>query len=166
MPRPWRRLALWSGAGTAALAFWALTGFAQNHALMINVSPSLPYWAIWLDRQAVPARGDIVLFDPPASDLLKRHFGSQPKPFGKRVIGLPGDAVTERDRTFFVNGRAVAKAKIASLRGEPLALGPTGTIPAGCYFVATDHRDGFDSRYAAIGWICRPRILGVGRPIL
>ena len=50
--------------------------------------------------------------------------------------------------------------------GEPLALGPTGTVPRGCYFVTTEHKDGFDSRYAAIGWICAPRILGVGRPIL
>ena len=30
----------------------------------------------------------------------------------------------------------------------------------------TAHKDGFDSRYAAIGWICAKRILGVGRPIL
>jgi conjugal transfer pilin signal peptidase TrbI len=39
-------------------------------------------------------------------------------------------------------------------------------VPRGCYFVTTGHKDGFDSRYAAIGWICRQRILGVGRPIL
>ena len=50
--------------------------------------------------------------------------------------------------------------------GEPLALGPTGVVPQGCYFVTTAHKDGFDSRYAAIGWICARRILGVGRPIL
>ena len=50
--------------------------------------------------------------------------------------------------------------------GEPLALGPTGRVPKGCYFVTSEHKDGFDSRYAAIGWICGPRILGVGRPIL
>ena len=56
--------------------------------------------------------------------------------------------------------------KVASRFGEPLALGPTGTIPKGCYFVATDHKDGFDSRYAAIGWICARSVLGVGRPVL
>jgi conjugal transfer pilin signal peptidase TrbI len=95
-----------------------------------------------------------------------KHFGKEPRPFGKRVSGLPGDLVTEKDRAFFVNGRLAAKAKLTSRLGEPLALGPTGRVPPGCYFVTTAHKDGFDSRYAAIGWICAPRILGVGRPIL
>ena len=82
------------------------------------------------------------------------------------MSGIPGDIVTEKDRAFFVNGRLVAKAKPRSRLGEPLALGPTGRVPRGCYFVTTEHKDGFDSRYAAIGWICAPRILGVGRAIL
>lgn len=162
----WPRLALWGGLGAAALALSTLSAFARDHALMINASPSLPYWAVWLTRGAVPQRGDIILFDPPASPLLARHFGRQPQPFGKRVSGVPGDVVTERNRAFFVNGRLVAKAKPRSRLGEPLELGPTGRVPRGCYFVTTEHKDGFDSRYAAIGWICAPRILGVGRPIL
>lgn len=162
----WPRLALWGGLGAAALALSSLSAFARDHALMINASPSLPYWAVWLTRGAEPQRGDIILFDPPASPLLVKHFGSEPKPFGKRVSGVPGDVVTERNRAFFVNGRLVARAKPRSRLGEPLALGPTGAVPQGCYFVTTEHKDGFDSRYAAIGWICAPRILGVGRPIL
>lgn len=162
----WRRVALWSGIGAGAFALSSLAAFAAGHALMINASPSLPYWAIWLDRGAAPQRGDIILFDPPASPLLAKHFGKEPKPFGKRVSGMPGDVVTEKDRVYFVNGRQVAKAKLKSRVGGPLALGPTGTVPRGCYFVTTAHQDGFDSRYAAIGWICRQRILGVGRPIL
>ena len=162
----WPRLALWGGLGAVVLALSTLSAFARDHALMINASPSLPYWAIWLERGAVPKRGEIILFDPPTSPLLVKHFGKEPRPFGKRVSGLPGDLVTEKNRDFFVNGRLVAKAKLTSRLGEPLALGPTGRVPAGCYFVTTAHKDGFDSRYAAIGWICAPRILGVGRPIL
>jgi len=162
----WGRLVLWGGLGAVALALSTLGAFSRDHALMINASPSLPYWAIWLERGAAPKRGDIILFDPPTSPLLVKHFGKEPKPFGKRVSGLPGDLVTEKDRAFFVNGRLVAKAKLTSRLGEPLALGPTGRVPPGCYFVTTAHKDGFDSRYAAIGWICAPRILGVGRPIL
>lgn len=160
------RLALWAGLGAVALLLSALAGFARTHALMINASPSLPYWAIWLERGAAPQRGDIVLFDPPASPLLERHFGPRPQPFGKRVAGMPGDRVTRQGRTFFVNGTPVATAKPATRFGEPLALGPTGTVPSGCYFVTTEHKDGFDSRYAAIGWICRNSILGTGRAIL
>lgn len=161
-----RRLALWGGLVAATLALSSLAAFGQGHALMINASPSLPYWAIWLDRGATPQRGEIILFDPPSSPLLEKHFGKEPKPFGKRVSGVPGDIVTEKDRAFFVNGKLVAKAKLESRLGEALTLGPTGTVPKGCYFVTTEHKDGFDSRYAAIGWICRKRILGVGRPIL
>lgn len=161
-----RRLVLWGGLGAGALALSSLAAFAQGHALMINVSPSLPYWAIWVTRGAPVHRGDIILFDPPASPLLIKHFGAKPKPFGKRVSGVPGDIITEQNRIYFVNGEAVAKAKLESRLGEPLALGPTGRVPKGCYFVTTEHKDGFDSRYAAIGWICGPRILGVGRPIL
>ena len=144
----------------------ALRDFAQSHALMINASPSLPHWAIWLEKDAVPTRGAIVLFAPPPSELLTAHFGERPQPFGKRVLGLPGDVVTRRGWTFAVNGKVVATAKPVSRKGEALELGPTGTIPAGCYYVGTDHPDSFDSRYAAIGWICANRILGVGRPIL
>ena len=162
----WGRLVLWGGLGAVALALSTLAAFSREHALMINASPSLPYWAIWLERGAAPKRGDIILFDPPTSPLLVKHFGKEPTPFGKRVSGLPGDHVTEKNRAFFVNGRLVAKAKLTSRLGEPLALGPTGRVPPGCYFVTTAHKDGFDSRYAAIGWICAPRILGVGRPIL
>lgn len=160
------KLALWFGLAVACVWFAAATEFSRDHALLINASPSLPYWAIWLDRNRVPGRGDLILFDPPRSELLTRHFGTEPLPFGKRVYGVAGDIVTEKDRAFFVNGRKVAVAKTATLRGEPLALGPTGTIPNGCYFVGSPHKDGFDSRYAAIGWICRRQVLGVGRAVL
>jgi conjugal transfer pilin signal peptidase TrbI len=160
------RLALLVGVGAGALALAATSRFAETHALMINASPSLPYWAIWLDRTDTPARGDLIVFMPPRSDLVTRHFGAKPQPFGKRVLGVAGDRVTEKDRAFFVNGVAVARAKAASRLGEPLPLGPTGTIPKDCYFVGSEHKDGFDSRYAAIGWICRPQVIGVGRPVL
>jgi len=162
----WPRIALVAGLGSAALTLGLLAGFAKDHALMINTSPSLPYWAIWLTRGANPQRGDIVLFDPPASELVRAHFGVRPQPFGKVVLGLPGDRVSETGRLFAINGEDVAIAKPVSLRGEPLALGPTGTIPPGCFYVGTAHRDSFDSRYAAIGWICEDRVLGVGRPVL
>jgi conjugal transfer pilin signal peptidase TrbI len=161
-----RRLALLSGLGAGALGLNALSGFATSHALMINASPSLPYWAIWTSRTGSPQRGDIIVFTPPASPLLKRHFGTRPQPFGKIVSGMPGDLVTREGRTFHINGRPVATAKTMSRLGEPLALGPNGKVPENCYFVTTPHKDGFDSRYAAIGWVCRERILGTGRPIL
>lgn len=160
------RLTLWLALGAGALALATTSQFAANHALMINASPSLPYWAIWLDRTGTPARGDLIVFMPPHSQLVTRHFGAQPQPFGKRVLGVAGDRVTEKDRMFFVNGTPVALAKVTSKLGEPLALGPTGTIPKDCYFVGSEHKDGFDSRYASIGWICQRQVLGIGRAVL
>ncbi|PCG07388.1 conjugal transfer protein TraF, partial [Sphingomonas ginsenosidimutans] len=53
-----RRLVLWGGLGAGALALSSLAAFAQGHALMINVSPSLPYWALWVTRGAAVHRGD------------------------------------------------------------------------------------------------------------
>ena len=50
--------------------------------------------------------------------------------------------------------------------GETLVAGPTGVIPQGCYYVGSPHKDGFDSRYAAIGYACADKIVGVGQPIL
>lgn len=160
------RLTLLAGLGAGALVLGATSQFAETHALMINASPSLPYWAIWLDRTGTPTRGDLIVFLPPLSNLVIRHFGAKPEPFGKRVLGVAGDQVTEQGRTFYVNGKPVALAKLTSRLGEPLALGPTGIIPKDCYFVGSEHKDGFDSRYAAIGWICKPQVIGVGRPIL
>ena len=160
------RLAVWALLAGGTLALGAVNQFARHHALMINASPSLPYWAIWLNRTGTPARGDLIVFIPPSSPLLTRHFGPKPRPFGKRVVGVAGDRVTEQDRMFFVNGKPVALAKTASRAGEPLVLGPTGTIPTGCYFVAAQHKDSFDSRYAAIGWICARQVLGTGSPVL
>ena len=63
-----RRLALWAGLGAVALALTSLAAFSKDHALMINASPSLPYWAIWLDRGALPQRGEI-------GGFMKRTFG-------------------------------------------------------------------------------------------
>ena len=165
-PNLWPRYALVGGLGAAALGDAALDRFAQTHAFMLNLSPSLPHWALWLDHGRSPRRNEILVFMPPRSALMAAHFGEHARPFAKYAVGLPGDRVTRAGRQFFVNGRLAALAKTATRRGEPLALGPTGTLPPGCYFVATPHRDSFDSRYAAIGWICSPRILGTARPIL
>lgn len=152
--------------GLALLGYNGLAGWRANHAMLINATSSLPNWAFVIDKQRRPARGNFIFFDPPPSALLKRHFGADLKPFGKIVYGVGGDRVEAQGRLFFVNQRPVALAKPATRLGEPLALGPTGIIPRGCYFVGTPHKDSFDSRYAAIGWICSPRVIGVGEAIL
>ena len=161
-----KRSVLLLGLGAAALALVAARDFSQNHLLLLNASPSLPNWAFWVERHKRPVHGDYVFFDPPRSVLLIRHFGGKPRLFGKQVMGMPGDIVSRQGKLVRVNGRAVARTKPLTRSGEALVAGPVGRVPRGCSFVATGHKDGFDSRYAASGWVCAPQIVGVGRPIL
>lgn len=161
-----KRVALWAGLGAAALGLMAAHDFSENHLLLLNASPSLPNWAFWVDLHKQPVRGDYVFFLPPRSDLLVRHFGPTPLLFGKHVMGVAGDMVTRAGNRVAVNGQTVARLKPMTMRGEALAPGPVGRIPDHCSFVATRHKDGFDSRYAAIVWVCAAQIVGVGRPIL
>lgn len=156
----------WLLLACAGLAWFALDGLArwrERHALLINASTSLPNWAFVVERGKTPRRGDLVFFMPRASTLLERHFGTEPRPFGKIVHGIAGDTVERRGAEFLVNDYPVARAKPRTRRGEPLTPGPTGVIPAGCLFVATPHPDSFDSRYAEIGWVCGAQIIGVGK---
>ena len=65
-----------------------------------------------------------------------------------------------------INGAEVSRLKPVSSRGEPLEPGPTGRIPEHCYYVGTEHKDGLDSRYADIGFVCSARIIGTGDSLL
>lgn len=161
-----RLYGMYALAAVAIAAYAAVDDWRANHAFVINATESLPNWAFVVENNRAPAKGEYVFFNPPRSALVRAHFGEKPPMFGKVVRGVPGDVVTRRGQTFYVNGEPAAVAKTVSLRGEPLAAGPTGVIPADCYFVATPHKDGFDSRYAAIGWICRKRLIGIGSPVL
>lgn len=133
---------------------------------MINSTESLPNWAFFVEKGVLPARGQYVFFRVPETALVVEHFGHGVKPFGKLVYGVAGDAVTRSGAVVSVNGKAVATLKPLSKRGEALTPGPVGRVPDGCYFVATPHKDGFDSRYADIGWVCRNQIVGTGVPVL
>jgi conjugal transfer pilin signal peptidase TrbI len=170
-PRFWtarrkRLYAAYAALSALACGYFELDSWSESHLFLVNSSASLPNWAFLIARGAEARPGDYIFFDPPQSGLVRRHFGPQPRIFGKIVYGSAGDHVTRIGRTFFINGKQIAVAKPRSFSGEPLALGPTGTIPPGCHFVGTPHKDGLDSRYAAIGWICRRRILGTGSAIL
>jgi conjugal transfer pilin signal peptidase TrbI len=154
--------------GIVALPFaWApLAAFGQDHAFLINASPSLPNWAFWLDKSAPIARGSLIFFEPPASPLLEKHFGKGPHLFGKRVLGVPGDVVTHAGRQVLINGHPVATRLAQTRLGFRLSPGPQGVIPRSCYYVGSDHPRGLDSRYGEVGLACRGHILGSGRAIL
>lgn len=166
----WRpRWHLWGALGLSLVAlgsYRAISEWRDAHALLINRTDSLPNWAFVIHRTTAPLRGDYVFFTPPKTALVRRHFGEQAQPFGKRVYGMPGDIVSHDGATVAINGKPVAHMKAKTRWGEMLTPGTTGPVPLGCYYVGTPHKDGFDSRYADIGFVCARQIIGTGFPIL
>ena len=160
------RLMAISAICLVAGALSAASKWSENHALMINVTDSLPNWAFVVEARRFPVRGDYVVFHPGHDPITVKYFGAKPAAFTKIALGLPGDTVTRIGNDVHVNGKRVATIKPMTKRGDPLAAGPLGVVPEGCIFAGTPHKDGFDSRYAHIGFVCRDRLVGTGQPIL
>ncbi|MDE0150493.1 MAG: S26 family signal peptidase [Rhodospirillaceae bacterium] len=109
-----------------------------------------------------PKIGDRVLFDPPDGAWPGPRSGLSARvPYLKTVRGVPGMRIAIAiDRTVFLDGEPVGRAKAQALDGRPLEAIAPGIIPPGHYFLHADHRDSHDSRYAEIGLVPRGRILG------
>ena len=112
-------------------------------------------------------RGDTIVFRYP----LDRDVD-----YVKRVVGLPGETVTIRNKQVLIDGRPLAEpyAVHADPRTYPYGVplpepyrsrdqfGPY-TVPEGMYFAMGDNRDSsYDSRY----WGPVPRELIKGKPLL
>ena len=161
-----RKLGIVVGGLAAYAGFVALGNWRDHHAFVINASKSLPNWAFLVTLGQFPKRGEFVVFDPGKDPLTIKHFGARPSPFAKIVYGVPGDLVTRDGNQVSVNGTPVVKTKPLTKQGEVLLPGPTGVVPRGCVFAGSPHKDGFDSRYQAIGFVCADRLLGVGVAVL
>ncbi len=107
----------------------------------VLVDKLTPHWSAY-------TRGDIVVFDPPAS-----WSAGNGVPFIKRIIGLPGDRVELRDGKVFVNGTQLGEPYIFKDNGVAQTTDPspgglaTWLVPTGDLLVFGDHRrDSADSR--------------------
>lgn len=67
-----------------------------------------------------PERGDVMVFRFPKDERIN---------YIKRVVGLPGDTVTYRNKTLFINGEPVPQEPDGTWLGEGLNRNPPGTRP-------------------------------------
>lgn len=103
----------------------------------------IPFTHSYIYRGDDPAYGDIIIFEYPNDPSVD---------YIKRVIGLPGDVITVRDKRLYRNGMPVEEKYIRYEQPniiEPIRdnFGPV-TVPPDKYFVMGDNRDNsLDSRF-------------------
>lgn len=131
-----------------------------------------------------PKIGDVTVFMPPAGAALSGNQcgkagegpsnqsgsashrscsralpGTGPKPFVKRVVGLPGDVITVQDGHVIRNGHRASEPFTAPCGGGPECNLESIIVPRGHYFFMGDNRgDSDDSRYW--GPVPRSQIIG------
>jgi signal peptidase I len=104
-------------------------------------------------------RGDILVFKAPKAVL--GDCGDSVSDLVKRVIGLPGDHLTSKGNTIYVNSQPLAQPWTHK---EPLSrsIGNV-TVPANHYFMMGDNQTwSCDSRY----WGSIPRSSVIGKALL
>ena len=91
-----------------------------------------------------PARGQMVVFKTPAA-ASKCGPADGGQTFVKRLIGLPGDRVHERDGFIFINGKPLDEPYVAPADRDHES--GTWNVPNGRYFFLGDNRsNSCDSR--------------------
>jgi signal peptidase I len=111
-------------------------------------------------RFSNPARGDMVVFAPPAVLNVKDNFI-------KRVIGLPGDRVEVKAGKVYINGKILTEKYVAEApnytwtktESSDADFTPNRVVPEGQYLVLGDNRNNsLDSHYW--GFVAKDKIVG------
>ena len=89
-------------------------------------------------RFADPERGQIVVFNAPAR-AERCGGGDAGSTFVKRIVGLPGEVISERNGTIFVDGHRLVEPYVdPARRGDETGAWPR--VAAGHYFMLGDNR--------------------------
>lgn len=133
--------------------------------LLFNWTPSLPYRVALMRAVKQPLRRGQYVVYAFAGEAQAFYPGLKGQPFFKIVRGLPGDVLTVRERTVFINGEAVGIARTHTFDHRPLTPIAPMTIPPGHYYVQGASSDSFDSRYRESGLVRTGQLIGVAAPI-
>jgi signal peptidase I len=119
------------------------------------IANRLAYWF------SSPKRGQIVVFTAPAS-ASKCGANDGGTTFVKRLIGLPGDTVSEQDGFVFVNGKPLSEPYVdPALRDQQTGSWPR-IAPGHYFFLGDDRANSCDSRV----WGTVPRSSLIGPAIV
>jgi signal peptidase I len=156
LPEPWRTIFDWAATIAFAVAFVLVFEAEVAKPYRIPSSSMEPTlhcakpgdWCLGSHNDRIlanrlayafsaPKRGQIVVFTaPPAASSCGAGDGGST--FVKRLIGLPGDTVAERNGAVFINGKPLSEPYVdPALRDQR-----TGTwhVAAGGYFFLGDDR--------------------------
>ena len=105
-------------------------------------------------RLREPKRGEVIVFEAPQT---------QGEEFIKRIIGLPGELISVKEGSVFVNGQKLNEVYlvpgVVTLSGNFLKEGEAVLVPPGEYAVLGDNRlHSSDSR--AWGFVAKAKITG------
>jgi signal peptidase I len=114
----------------------------------------LPLTDTYVIRYGAPARGDVVVIEPPEGDEEKGPAAV----LLKRVVAVENDLVEVRDGHVSIDGHEIAEARITLDAGGGPDFGPV-RVPRGKVLVLGDNRgNSRDGRF--FGWVDRERVLG------
>jgi signal peptidase I len=100
----------------------------------------IPRTRTWLATFALPARGDVVVLEPPEGDAAPPiEDGELAAVLLKRVVALPGDLVEVRDGHVLIDGHMQGEPWASLRSGTGPAL-PPSRVPAGKVLVLGDNR--------------------------
>lgn len=83
-----------------------------------------------------PKRGDIVVFETPPAARERCGAGGT---FVKRLIGLPGEVISERNGTVYIDGKPLKEPYLKASQRDQQTF-PARKIGQGLYFMMGDNR--------------------------
>jgi signal peptidase I len=155
LPAPWRTIVDWvitivvAVAAVLAIKAWVVNPYripsSSMEPTLHCAEPQPGCQAGYSDRVLAnrfiyhfkePDRGDIVVFETPPEAQERCGAGGT---FVKRLIGLPGDVVEERNGNVFINGERLDEPYVESANRDDSNFGPR-RIPENQFFMMGDNR--------------------------